>query len=454
MKASKFRYLITLFLFALLPAVAQAAETASDVMGSVHVIWILFCTALVFFMQPGFALLESGMARAKNSINVIMKNYADLCVGILGFWAVGYGLMFGASYAGLIGTDGFFFNAPDTASLANLLYQMMFAATAATIVSGAVAERMRFIPYVIGALFIIILIYPVFGSWVWGGSETQPGWLRGMGFIDAAGSTAVHSIGAWCALAAVIVLGPRLGRFSSKGDIRDIPGHNLPSFSLGAFILWFGWFGFNGGAAESDFSDLGLILVNTMLAAGAGLLGAFATMNLLRRPVLMTMSINGALGGLVAITAGCKTMDPAYAVLTGALGGFVVVIGQGFFERARIDDMVGAIPVHGLGGAWGTIAAGLFYRESMFNIDLVLTQIIGIITAFLWAFCMSWLLFKIIDLVVGIRASTVHEQRGLDFTEHCEVAYNDFMAVRTFGEVNPAKNGMSHDGNQPDKRAA
>ena len=395
-------------------------------------VWLGICCALVFLMQPGFALLESGLVRSKNTINVVMKNYSDVAVGSVFFWAVGYGLMFGDNQTGFFGFSDFFWQSHD-ASLLDITFQLLFAATAATIVSGTLAERVKFVPYLIGAIFITTIIYPVFGSWAWGGAGDKLGWLNAIGFHDAAGSTVVHSVGGWCALAAAIVLGPRLGRFSKKdGSVREIPGHNLPMFATGAFLLWVGWFGFNGGSAKSDFSDLGIILLNTHLSASSAVVSALISMKLRGTPIIMTKLINGGLGGLVAITAACNVIEPQFAVITGIVAGVIVVFGDTFLERFRIDDVVGAIPVHGFNGAWGTLAVGLFYKGDLFNIDLIISQVIGIIAAFVWAFGMAYIVFKFIDVVFGLRASTFHEQRGLDYTEHHELGYPEFMDIQTF----------------------
>lgn len=409
------------------------AAPDEETVAMLRIVWIAICAALVLFMQPGFAFLESGLARAKNSVNVIMKNFSDFAFGALGFWAVGYGIMFGANNSGWIGSATFLPDFQDPYATVNLLYQTMFAATAATIVSGAVAERIRYIPYVFGALLVTMVVYPIFGSWAWGGSGDQLGWLKELGFVDAAGATVVHSVGGWCALGAVLVLGPRIGRFSRKGEAREIPGHNLPMFAFGGFVLWFGWFGFNGGAVADDFSDLGRILLNTNLSAACGVLGALAYMYLARGPILMTHTVNGALGGLVAVTAGCKTMDPAFAMIVGLAAGVLVVSASRFLAQAKIDDVVGAIPVHGVCGAWGTLAAGLFFAGDMFNVDRILTQCVGILAAFVWAVPASWAVFKVIDKVIGLRVTSQHEQRGLDFAEHFEIGYSDFMGVETHG---------------------
>lgn len=409
----------------LLPSLAWAAD--DTLVLAVDIVWVSVAAALVFFMQAGFALLEGGASRAKNAVNVIMKNYADLCFGVLAFWLIGFGLMFGSNPSGWIGIDHFAMDALNGSEAAFFVFQAMFAATAATIVSGAVAERMRFWPYVVGSIILTAVLYPVFGSWVWGSFYQGSGWLADLGFVDFAGSTVVHSIGGWCALAAVLVLGPRLGRFGADGSPRTIPGHNLPVAALGIFILWLGWFGFNGGSTLAAGADIGTILMNTNLAAGAGAVGTLLTLGLLLRPVSALTTLNGSLAGLVAITAGCASMSAGYAVLTGLIAGAVMVFSAGLLERLRIDDVVGAIPVHGFCGAWGTVAAGLFYQGDLFNSERILIQLLGIASAFAWAFGTALILFLALRFTVGVRASTLHEQHGLDYTEHNDIGYPEFQ---------------------------
>lgn len=415
----------TIFLLLLLPTLdAQASETLAT---TLDLVWVAMCAALVFFMQAGFALLEGGSSRAKNSLNVIMKNYSDLCVGLLAYWAIGFGLMFGANSTGWFGTDHFFFYPKQGRDAVFLLYQAMFAATAATIVSGAVAERMRFWPYMVGSVFITALIYPVFGSWAWGSFFDGSGWLAEAGFIDFAGSTVVHSVGGWSALAAIMVLGPRLGRFGRDGAVRDIPGHNLPLVSLGVFVLWFGWFGFNGGSTLVASEAIGLVLLNTQLAGAAGALGALWLMVMSRGPVLMTTMLYGGLGGLVAITAGCATMSTPFAVFTGFVGGLTTVVGSQLLKRFKLDDVVDAVSVHGFCGAWGTLAAGLFFAGDLFDGQRILTQVLGITVAFVWTFATAFAVFWVIKRTLGLRVSSIDEQRGLDFSEHFEIGYPEFQ---------------------------
>lgn len=413
------------------PAVAAAQATTEQV---VHSVWIATCAGFVLMMQPGFALLESGFCRAKNSVNVIMKNFTDCAIASLAYWAVGFGLMFGLNWNGVVGISDFF-PAGDGASLVNVLYQTFFAATAATIISGAVAERIRFMPYLVGSVVVVCLIYPLYGAWVWGGTADNPGWLRGLGFLDTAGGAAVHMIGGFTALGAIVVLGPRLGRFSRTGEVRDIPGHNLPLAALGAFLLWVGWLGFNGGAADPDFNDLGVIVLNTHLGAAAGVLGAMLTLAFHRRPLLMSAVINGALGGLVSVTAGAKYIDPGFAVVAGMIGGMIVVVGPAVLQRLKIDDVVDAVSVHGFCGLWGTIAVGLFMRDDLFDPGRIAVQALGAGVAAAWAFGIGWLVYKALDATMGLRASTEHEQRGLDYTEHYEIGYGEFMAARTHRDL-------------------
>lgn len=412
----------------LLPASALAQEDGSSILqGNIDTVWVITAGALVFFMQAGFALLESGMSRAKNAVNVIMKNYMDVSLGSIAFWMLGYGLMFGDNSTGWFGESHFFIGSADHMDYSLLFFQTMFAATCVTIASGAMAERTQYGAYLIGAFVICLFIYPIFGSWAWGSLYTGEGWLKQLGFIDFAGSTVVHSIGGWIALAGVIVLGPRLGRFAEDGSPRTIPGHNLTSVAVGGFILWLGWFGFNGGSTVAATPEIGLINLNTHLAAAAGAFGAMLSMLLVRSPVLMTDTVNGSIAGLVGITAGCATMEPAYAILTGAIAGVIAVAGSRMLLRAHIDDVVGAVAVHGFAGAWGTLAAGLFFQGDLFNPERIIIQLIGILAAFLWAFPLALLMYLIIDKTVGLRASTQDEQRGLDYSEHYEVGYPEFQ---------------------------
>jgi len=302
-------------------------------------VWTLVAAALVFFMQAGFAMVEAGFTRAKNAVNIMMKNLMDFSMGSLAFWAIGFGLMFGAS-SGWIGTSGFFLSdfklGGDPWVLAFWMFQVVFAATAATIVSGAMAERTKFSGYMVYSVIICAVIYPIFGSWAWGGLFHGGGWLEKLGFIDFAGSTVVHSVGGWAALAGAIVLGPRIGKFNKDGSVRPILGHNLPLAALGVFILWLGWFGFNPGSTTAANKDIAMIFVNTNLAAAAGaVLAMFTSWMRIGKPDI-GMSLNGALAGLVAITAGCANVTPLSAVIIGAIAGILVVFAVFFFDKIKV----------------------------------------------------------------------------------------------------------------------
>jgi len=409
----------------LLPLEVFAADSLFDNTGDI--IWVLTAGILVFFMQAGFALIESGMSRAKNAINVIMKNYTDMCFGAIAYWLIGFGLMFGMNSSGFIGTDHFAVDGSDMSVLTMLFFQTMFAATAATIVSGALAERIHFRSYVFASILITAIIYPIFGSWAWGGMFGGSGWLSELGFIDFAGSSVVHSVGGWCALAGIIVLGPRLGKYASDGGIRVIPGHNLTLVAVGGFILWMGWFGFNGGSLLKASADIGGIIINTHLAAASGVVGAILYMLITGRKILMTYVVNSSLGGLVAITAGCNNMEPVFALLTGVIAGILVVVSIEVFEKMRIDDVVGAVSVHGVCGAWGTLAVGFFNKGDLFNTEQIFVQVIGVMACFIWSFFGALIIFKVLDVVIGLRTTTKSEQRGLDYAEHNEIGYPEFQ---------------------------
>ncbi len=384
---------------------------------------------LFFFMQAGFAMVETGFTRAKNAVNIMMKNLMDFSMGSIAYWALGFGLMFGISKTGWFGTSSFFLSdyTPDGDPwvLAFWMFQVVFAATAATIVSGAMAERTKFSGYLIYSVLISAFIYPVFGSWAWGGLYKGGGWLEGLGFIDFAGSTVVHSVGGWAALAGAIVLGPRLGKYDSKGNIKPILGHNIPLAALGVFILWLGWFGFNPGSTTAASKDIAMIFVNTNLAAAAGCVFAMFTSWIKFGKPEAGMSLNGALAGLVAITAGCASVSPSSAIIIGSVAGVMVVFSVVFIDRIRIDDPVGAISVHGVNGAWGTLAAGIFNMGGT-SFKIIGVQALGIASAFVWTFVMAFIVFKVIDMTIGLRVSPEEEAEGLDYVEHGGNAYPDF----------------------------
>ncbi len=418
---------------------------------SLDIVWVLAATVLVFFMQAGFAMLEAGATRAKNAANIVMKNLMDMSVGSLVFWAIGFGLMFGANESGWIGTDNFFLSgiSPDSPEgffdFSFFIFQTVFAATAATIISGAVSERTKFGAYLLYTIAVTGFIYPIFGSWVWGG-----GWLNdvGDGFIDFAGSTVVHSVGAWAALAGAIVVGPRLGKFVG-GKPRAIPGHSVTLAALGVFILWFGWFGFNAGSTVSgNDHSIAIIAVTTNLAAAAGAVGAMLVGYILWKNYDASLSLNGVIGGLVAITAGTANVSPGSAVVIGFIGGVVVVGGVLLLERVlKVDDPVGAIAAHGFAGAWGTLAVGLFAESAYGGVDGLFfgggagqlgTQFVGVIAAFAFVFPTSFIVFKLIDLTIGMRASDEDQIRGLDITEHAAAGYPDFAPSAPALEEAPA----------------
>lgn len=398
---------------------------------SINNIWVLLATFLVMFMQPGFAMVESGFTRSKNSANILTKNLVDFSLGAILFYAIGYTLMYGESIAGIIGMPTLFINdngIGDYANKTDLMFQTVFAATAATIVSGAVAERTKFSAYIIFTIVITVFIYPVSGHWKWGG-----GWLDQLGFVDFAGSTIVHSVGAWVGLAAAIVLGPRVGKYVN-GKAKAIPGHNLTLGALGVFILWFGWFGFNAGsqlgaAGNENTLAIGHIVMTTNLAAAGGAMAAlFTSWMRYKRPAL-SLALNGALAGLVAITAGCDIVSPGGALIIGIIAGIVLVFSVEIFDqKLRIDDPVGAISVHGVNGAFGTLAVGLFATEGgLFyggGASLLLAQLIGVVAIFVWAFGLGLILFKVIKATIGLRVSRRIEEEGLDVYEHGESAYN------------------------------
>ena len=412
------------------PTVAKNAAAVKEVQTHLDYVWTLIAAALVFFMQAGFAMVEAGFTRAKNAVNIMMKNLMDFSIGSLAFWAIGFGLMFGVSKTGWLGTSGFFFSdfkpGGDPWILAFWMFQCVFAATAATIVSGAMAERTRFVSYLLYSAVISALIYPIFGSWAWGSLFHGNGWLEGLGFIDFAGSTVVHSIGGWAALAGAIVLGPRIGKYGKNGEVRAIPGHNIPLATVGVFILWLGWFGFNPGSTTAGNKDIAMIFVNTNLAAAAGSIMAMITAWIMFKKPDAGMTLNGALAGLVGITAGCANVSPTSSVIIGAIAGTLVVLSVTFIDRIHIDDPVGAVSVHGVCGAWGTLAAGLFNIDGM-SAKIIMTQLTGIGTAFIWSFGCAFILFKVLDKTIGLRVSREEEMEGLDVGEHGASAYHDFQ---------------------------
>ncbi len=402
-------------------------------------IWVLLAAALVFFMQAGFAMVETGFTRAKNAGNIIMKNLMDFCIGSIVFWILGFGLMFGTSNFGLVGTPDFFVRGtygPETIpTMTFLIFQTVFCATAATIVSGAMAERTKFISYCIYSAVISLLIYPISGHWIWGG-----GWLSELGFHDFAGSTAVHMVGGLSAFIGAAMLGPRIGKYTKAGKANAIPGHSLTLGALGVFILWFGWFGFNPGstlAATGDdiLTSMSTIFVTTNLAAAAAATSTMIITWVRYKKPDVSMTLNGALGGLVAITAGCDVVSPAGAVFEGLIAGAIIVFGIEFIDKVlKVDDPVGAVGVHALCGAGGTIMTGLFALDGgLFyggGAHMVTVQIIGVLAVAAWVTVTMLIVFTILKKTVGLRVSEAEEIAGLDIEEHGLVSsYADFMPM-------------------------
>ena len=393
-------------------------------MVDLNIIWVVGCSGLVLMMQPGFMCLESGLTRSKNSINVAVKNLADLGISICSFWTSGFALMFGASLGGFIGTSGFFLNIEQDPKLAAFfVFQMMFCGTATTITSGALAERLRFKGYLAIAFLISGLIYPVFGHWVWNGvgSGERLGWLAKAGFLDFAGSTVVHSVGGWVSLAALLVIGPRIGRFNG-GDAK-IHGSNLPFSVLGTMLLWVGWLGFNGGSTFELTNQIPGIMVHTVMAGAAGMVAAAALGWKQEAIVQPETLINGSLAGLVSITAGCNVLSTPMAVLTGAIGGLIMVLATDLIKRQGIDDGVDAVAIHGFAGAWGTLAVALFGNLDLMATGLtrhqqLLAQLAGVGVAFVWSFGLTYLLLKTLDRFSPLRVSPEEEELGLNVSEH------------------------------------
>ena len=426
------------FLMTLAPSVtllaafpdAAAAQTASaaDALFAVNNTWMMVATFLVFVMHLGFATLEAGLTQSKNTVNILFKNMGIIAIGLLTYTLVGFNLMYPdeftlggfLGFTGMgIGTDAAGVTAeynPGYTYWTDFLFQAMFAATAATIVSGAVAERVKLGSFLLFATVYVMFVYPVVGSWKWGG-----GWLDGLGFYDFAGSTIVHSVGGWAALAGVIFLGPRLGKYVN-GEIRPILGHNLPLAVMGMFLLWLGWFGFNGGSVLS--ADPGLVsyvLVTTSLAAAAGIVGAMATTWVVHRHPDASMVLNGALAGLVGVTAGADVVSVTAAVIIGLVAGVIVVISVEGLDRAKLDDPVGAISVHLTCGVWGTLAVGIFSADHS-----LLTQLLGVVACGAIAFPAAALIFFLLRSTIGLRVSPEEERRGLDLAEHNMEAYPDY----------------------------
>ena len=416
------------------------AAIKEELQTNINIVWTCVAAFLVFFMQAGFAMVETGFTRAKNAVNILMKNLMDFAVGSLVFFFVGFGLMFGASN-GWFGTTLFGLSGVEAGgdwSWTFLIFQTVFAATAATIVSGAMAERTKFISYLLYSAVISLVIYPIFGSWAWGNLliGDNVSWLADLGFHDFAGSTVVHSIGGWLALAGAIVLGPRIGKYGANGKPNAIQGHNLPLAALGVFILWFGWFGFNPGSTTVGEGLIGYIAVTTNLAAAAGAVFALVAAWVIMKKPDLSMSLNGALAGLVAITAPCDAVSAIGAVCIGAIAGILVVLSVLFFDFVmKIDDPVGAVSVHCVNGVWGTLAYGLFsLNEGLFyghGAKSLGVQFVGVATAAVWAFGIGLILFFLLKKTVGLRVTAEEELKGLDIGEHGNEAYAGFQIFTT-----------------------
>jgi Amt family ammonium transporter len=459
------------------PAAAEQTQIdtlmsgSSDLRIAVDTVWVLVAGMLVFWMNAGFALVESGLCRAKNATNILAKNFIVFAASTVSFWVVGWGLMFGDGN-GFLGLQGLFFasgadNSPALgeayASMnpfstttyegvygsinwtpvplwAKFFFQLVFAGTAATIVSGAVAERIKFGSFLVFSFLLVAFVYPVTGHWIWGG-----GWLGSNNFRDFAGSSVVHSVGGWAALAGVIVLGPRIGKYSKSGKVLPIPGHSMTSAALGVLILWLGWFGFNPGSTMSagNGSAIAHILVNTNIAAATGALAALVTAWVMLGKPDFTMILNGCLAGLVAITAPCAFVSIGAGALIGAIGGVLVVVAVIAFDRVHLDDPVGALSVHLINGIWGTLALGLFYDNDvatsvaalatgLSRFEQTLVQLKGIVTVGAFSFVASMAFWFAIKAIMGVRVSPEEELEGLDMGEHGNSAYPDFAVHSSF----------------------
>lgn len=394
------------------------------------------CAVLVFLMQPGFCFLEAGVARAKNAINVNMKGFLDFCGSSICYLLFGFTLMFGASQGGWLGGGKFWLSSlpGDSPVWGMWVFECMFAAAACTIASGAMAERTKFLGYLVYSGVFGGLIYPIFGHWAWGdlgkhvGFGGGKGWLQYLGFHDFAGGTVVHCMGGACALAGIIVVGPRQGKFAPDGQPRMIPGHNVALTVLGGFLLWAGWFGFNAGSGLIANTSLGRVMANSIIGGSAGCLTAMVLFWKLRGTPDISIAINGALGGLVSITPGADVITPFSALIIGGIAGIFATSGTIFMEKVKLDDVANAVPVHLFNGVWGTVALA-FFHESGFTVQRIGTQIFGCAALTVGAFISAFLLFKVIDVYIGLRASDEEQEDGLDFTEHAANAYPDFLTA-------------------------
>lgn len=436
------------------PEAPAATVQISETKVALDTIWTLLTAMLVFFMNLGFALVESGFCRSKNTVNILSKNFIVFAISSVAFWVIGWGLMFGDGN-GFIGTNGLFFiggedNSPMTGEvyrgvysaiswttvplMAKFFFQLVFAGTAATIVSGAVAERIKYISFIVFSFLLVAIVYPIVGHWIWGG-----GWLAKLGMWDFAGSTVVHSVGGWAALAGVLTLGPRIGKYKD-GKVNAIPGHSMTSATIGAIVLWLGWFGFNPGSTmAASVNDISRIVITTNTAGALGLLSATVVAWIVMGKPDIGMSINGLLAGLVAVTAPCAFISVGSSAIIGAVAGAIVVLAVLMFDKLKIDDPVGALAVHLANGIFGTLAVGLFAQDLIMpnttgngllfggGTKLLISQLTGIVAVGVFVFVLSYIFWNIIKAILGLRVTEAEEMEGLDFGEHGNVAYPDFV---------------------------
>ena len=409
-----------------------------DVKSFIDTLWVINCAILVFIMQAGFMCVESGLSRHKNSINVALKNAADFGVSVVVFWLFGFGLMFGKSFNGLFGTDLFMFATDISQFQTYFVFQAMFVATAATIISGAVAERLKFVGYLVMTVFATGIIYPIVGHWAWSssylGEAMNKGWLAALGFVDFAGSTIVHSVGGWIALSGILILGPRIGKYS-EANKGKFTGSSFPLAVLGTLILWFGWFGFNGGSNGAMDEAVPLILINTFLAAAFGLITSLiVSFAIFKKPDPFYV-ILGPLAGLVSITAACNSVNSLIAILIGIIGSIIAIIVHEILNKKEIDDVVGAVPVHLAAGIWGTLAVGIFSNLEILDtglsrIDQIKAQLVGISTIGFFSFVSSFIFFKVVNYFYPLRVTPLHEELGLNIAEHGAVSVeHDLIAI-------------------------
>ncbi len=399
-------------------------------------LWLLVATVLVFIMHLGFASLEAGFVQKKNTVNILFKNVMIISIGLISYYAIGFNLMYpGMNEGGFFGFSGFGLTVPDGEAIAyaegaytyytDFIFQAMFAATCCTIVSGAVAERINLTAFLIFCVFFVTISYPITGMWKWGG-----GWLDAMGFYDFAGSTIVHAVGGFGALAAIILLGARNGKYTKNG-IKPIPGHNMPLAAMGVFLLWFGWFGFNGGSVLSaDASSVSLVFVTTSLAAAAGAIGAYFSSYAMFKSHDLSMVLNGILGGLVGITAGADLMSPGESIIIGLIAGAIIPLSVVFFDRLKLDDPVGATSVHLVCGIWGTLAVGIFGSKA--GLSQIGIQLVGIAAIGAFTFIFAFAIMYVLKLTIGIRVSPEEELKGLDLSEHDMSAYTEMEKVGSY----------------------